>query len=88
MDNIGQLIAAISRFPKLVKTSARRLVRTSDIIYANGMTIPVLLKSTDLCCVPMRAYEGFFHPVSYGVIKDVDIQFSKEDLSKPLRSEV
>lgn len=54
----------------------------------NGMASRELLKCTLLCSVPVRAYAPYAHPVTFGVISNVDIGISDEEIACHLRTEV
>ncbi|KAG0432643.1 hypothetical protein HPB47_020653 [Ixodes persulcatus] len=53
----------------------------------NEQAAQALLKTTDLCRVPVRPYLALSGPTTVGVIRDVDMDTTEEQLEHNLRSE-
>ncbi|KAG0413896.1 hypothetical protein HPB47_008959 [Ixodes persulcatus] len=53
----------------------------------NEQAAQALLKTTDLCRVPVRPYLALSRPTTVGVIQDVDMDATEEQLEHNLRSE-
>ncbi|KAG0424550.1 hypothetical protein HPB47_028232 [Ixodes persulcatus] len=53
----------------------------------NEQAAQALLKTTDLCRIPVRRYLALSGPTTVGVIRDVDMDATEEQLEHNLRSE-
>lgn len=53
----------------------------------NEQAAQALLKTTDLCGIPVRTYLALSGPTTVGVIRDVDMDATEEQLEHNLRSE-